>query len=291
VAGRIRTIKPEWLENERLAACSDTARVLSIALILVADDYGNGRAAEGYLIGQAWHSTDNLIEARDRIRRALAELVLAEFVVLYQANGQQYFHLPGWKRHQLVKHPSKPRVPAPNASDFTKSEAPPGTLLKSSGDSPEALTPDHDHDHDHDHDQEGDRDAPREVLRLEAGPGKKRGATKDMAIGAIAYLNQQLGTKYQPTSKATLKDFEEISKDGYTLEQARAVVDMKIREWRGDERMEKNLRPSTLFRPSNFRRYVTDAEGGMPAPRRDPLAPPLYDSDPYRPLGRKETAP
>jgi hypothetical protein len=45
MSGRIRTIKPEWLEDELLAAASDEARVLSVALILMADDYGRGRAS------------------------------------------------------------------------------------------------------------------------------------------------------------------------------------------------------------------------------------------------------
>ena len=51
---RIRSIKPEWLEDELLAQCSDAARVLSIALILLADDYGNGRAGALYLAGRVF---------------------------------------------------------------------------------------------------------------------------------------------------------------------------------------------------------------------------------------------
>jgi hypothetical protein len=42
---RIRSIKPEWLDDEKIAGASDEARVLSVALILMSDDYGRGRAA------------------------------------------------------------------------------------------------------------------------------------------------------------------------------------------------------------------------------------------------------
>ena len=42
---RIRTIKPEWLEDERLALASPPARVMSVALICMADDFGRGRRA------------------------------------------------------------------------------------------------------------------------------------------------------------------------------------------------------------------------------------------------------
>ncbi len=153
MAGRIRTLKPEWMENERLAASSDAARVLSVGLILIADDYGNGRAGEGYLIGQIWHATTDLDAARDRMREGLRSLASIGYLSLYKCNGQTYFTLHGWARHQLVKNPSKPRVPAPNGCEIILSQE---TLRKSYGDSPETLTPDHDHDPDLDHDPERD---------------------------------------------------------------------------------------------------------------------------------------
>ena len=109
MAGRIRTLKPEWLENERLAGCSSDARVLSIGLILLADDHGNGRGSLGYLAGQIWQTDPDLA----RVSRASRELLAIGFVKFYRANDQTFFSIPGWQRHQVVDRPSKPRVPVP----------------------------------------------------------------------------------------------------------------------------------------------------------------------------------
>ena len=72
MAGRIRTLKPEWLENESLGGCSDAARVLSAGLVLLADDFGNGRGAPGFLAGQVWPYRDP-VESRGRPERAAPE--------------------------------------------------------------------------------------------------------------------------------------------------------------------------------------------------------------------------
>lgn len=112
---RIRTIKPEWLEDESLATCSDTARMVSVALIVLADDYGNGRAHHLYLTSRIWPYTScDPRESLASISRALHELVAIGFVRLYEAKGQTYYNLTNWKRHQRIDRPSQPLVPAPN---------------------------------------------------------------------------------------------------------------------------------------------------------------------------------
>jgi len=115
----IRTVKPEWLEDERMAAASDAARVLSIGLILLADDHGRGRAAPAYIASKIWGYADDSRESREglgriaRARDALAELAAIEFVQLYSVDGQSYYAIRSWRRHQRVDHPGQPRVPLP----------------------------------------------------------------------------------------------------------------------------------------------------------------------------------
>jgi hypothetical protein len=122
VSGRIRTIKPEWLEDERLAAASDEARVLSVALILMADDHGRGRAATATIAAGAWRyqmERDDGVHAPEilaRASRAIRELVAIEFADLYEVNGQRYFAIRNWSKHQKVDRPSKPRVPVPETT-------------------------------------------------------------------------------------------------------------------------------------------------------------------------------
>lgn len=143
MAGRIRTLKPEWLENERLAAAGSDARVLSIALVLLADDHGNGRASIGYLAGQVWHAESSR-DPREVAEKALEALARIGYVALHCVEGQAYYSLPGWRRHQRVDKPGKPRVPGPDTPGASR------VSRESRGD----LAPDHDHDLDHDLDQD-----------------------------------------------------------------------------------------------------------------------------------------
>lgn len=121
MSGRIRTIKPEWLEDELLAAASDEARVLSVALILMADDYGRGRASAASIAAGAWRyqlEREDGEQAREtlaRASRALRELLAIRFVAVYEVAGQRYFEIRNWNRHQKVDRPSKPRIPEPPA--------------------------------------------------------------------------------------------------------------------------------------------------------------------------------
>lgn len=115
---RIRTVKPEWLDDEALVLASADARVLSIALILLADDYGNGRANVAVLSGRVFPG-----KVPETLANALAELAKARFVVLYEADGQRYFSIRNWSKHQKVDKPGKPQVPG--FTDFAKAiEAP-----------------------------------------------------------------------------------------------------------------------------------------------------------------------
>lgn len=109
MSGRIRSVKPEWLEDEALLGCSAEARVISIGLLLLADDYGNGRGSEVYLSSRIFP----LAESTETLANGVSELIKIHFVELYRLSGQTYFSIRNWKKHQKVDKPGKPRVPGP----------------------------------------------------------------------------------------------------------------------------------------------------------------------------------
>lgn len=111
MTGRIRSVKPSWIEDQKMASSPLEARVLSVALILLADDYGNGRAYRNQLAGQVF--PENLAKAPETLARAF-EALEGWFVELYSVDGQDYFHICNWEKHQRVDHPGKPAVPGPN---------------------------------------------------------------------------------------------------------------------------------------------------------------------------------
>jgi len=105
---RIRSVKPEWLEDERLGLASSDARVLSIALMLMADDEGRGRASPIMLGGQVF---PGLANPREVSAKALEELRALDFVALYEVDGQHYFEIRNWGRHQKIDHPTPSKLP------------------------------------------------------------------------------------------------------------------------------------------------------------------------------------
>jgi hypothetical protein len=107
MSGRIRTIKPEVLDDERAVSLSDGAWRMWISLRCVADDFGNGRFGHRYLGATIWQDT-----SRD-VSKERAELVAAGKVIAYVVDDQHYFHLVGWEREQRIDNRGKPRVPGP----------------------------------------------------------------------------------------------------------------------------------------------------------------------------------
>lgn len=113
---RIRSIKPEWLDDEKLAACSDGARVLSVAVILVADDHGCGRANPTWLAGIAWTYHEDPDRPR-RVAEFLRELDECGFIHTYTVRGQRYYEIVNWRKHQRCDNAGKRRVPGPDEAD------------------------------------------------------------------------------------------------------------------------------------------------------------------------------
>lgn len=107
-AGRIRSIKPETLDDEVAVALSDGAWRMWMSLRCVADDFGNCRFGERYLAATVWQDT-----ARD-IAKERDELVVAGKAKAYTVADQRYCHLEGWELEQRIDNAGKPRVPGPD---------------------------------------------------------------------------------------------------------------------------------------------------------------------------------
>lgn len=105
MAGRIRTIKPELLDDEVTGALSHEAFRAFVGAILLADDYGNLRAKASWFDGQVFWG------AAGDASVALGELASSGLIEMYEVNSQTYAHINGWEKHQRVDKPGKPRVP------------------------------------------------------------------------------------------------------------------------------------------------------------------------------------
>lgn len=73
----------------------------------------------------------------------------------------------------------------------------------------------------------------------------------------IGYLNERSGKHYRASTEATRRMIRARFLEGYTLDDFRHVIDVKVSQWLGTEQ-EKYLRPETLFRPSHFESYLNE---------------------------------
>ena len=139
MSGRIRSIKPELLEDVTTAGLSSDAFRLFIGCILAADDYGRLRSEPEQLYGLVFWKIPPLArpsrDPRESLEVLLRELQDARLLVPYVRDGQRYSQIRTWSKHQKVDHPGKSRIPAPSEEEM-------GTLARPSRDPRETLAPD-----------------------------------------------------------------------------------------------------------------------------------------------------
>lgn len=86
----------------------------------------------------------------------------------------------------------------------------------------------------------------------------KNGKNEQEVDIVISYLNDATGKSYRG-AKTDRSAISARLAEGYTIDDVKRVIDRKAKEWGSDPKMEKYLRPSTLFRPANFEGYVNES--------------------------------
>lgn len=71
----------------------------------------------------------------------------------------------------------------------------------------------------------------------------------------VEYLNIKTNSSYKHTAAATSKHIEARLNEKFTVDDFRAVIDVKCGEWMGNKDMEQYLRPQTLF-GTKFESYL-----------------------------------
>ena len=72
----------------------------------------------------------------------------------------------------------------------------------------------------------------------------------------IKYLNEKANTNYRPSTKNTQSFISARLKEGFTVEDFKKVIDVKVKSWIGTD-FEKYLRPATLF-GTKFENYLNE---------------------------------
>lgn len=100
---RIRCIKPEFWTSEQVVACSMQARLLFIGLWNFCDDAGVHPASPLRLKMEVLPG-DNC--SLGDIKKWIDELITNNLIREYVVDGQSYWIITGWKKHQRIEKPT-----------------------------------------------------------------------------------------------------------------------------------------------------------------------------------------
>ena len=107
---RKRMIDPSFWRDEKIAQCTHIERLLFIGLWNFSEDSGVGRA-NPLLIKADVFPYDTLREAD--IQKSLVKLASLGLILLYEIDGQQYYFITNFAKHQTINRPSKCSLPTP----------------------------------------------------------------------------------------------------------------------------------------------------------------------------------
>jgi hypothetical protein len=106
---RIRTIKPEFCVSEQIAECSTSARLVFALMWMFCDDQGIHPAKAKTLRGEIFPLDESITTAH--VVEWVGELLAADLLREYEVNGERFWIVTGWKKHQKIDKPSRKHPP------------------------------------------------------------------------------------------------------------------------------------------------------------------------------------
>lgn len=74
----------------------------------------------------------------------------------------------------------------------------------------------------------------------------------------IQMFNELTGSRYSDKTKSNREHINARLEEGRTMEEIRAVILDRIKKWGNDPKMKQYIRPSTIFIPANFDKYLNE---------------------------------
>ena len=104
-------IKPEFWDDEKLSKISRDARLIFIGLWNHSDDYGVVKGNAVWLKNHILPYEDSL--SIQKFSGWLSELEKGGWIIKFDADGESYYFIRNFLRHQSINRPSKQRNPTP----------------------------------------------------------------------------------------------------------------------------------------------------------------------------------
>lgn len=181
----------------------------------------------------------------------LALRTLEQFGMI-EINDDHTICISNWEKHQNIEGLDKIREQNRLRKQKERERK---KLLGTSQDSHVTVTQNHATDIDKEKEEEVDKEKEKE----------KEIPFKDI----ISYLNDKTSSNYKPSTKKTKDLIRARWNEGFTLDDFKHVIDVKVQEWLNNREMNKYLRPETLF-GTKFESYLNQ-KGGKPG-GKDPNA-------------------
>ena len=242
-----RIIKESIRTSDSINELSWFEECLFYRLIVSCDDFGRFDGRPAIIKGTCFPLKENVTVKT--IKDALNKLATAELVNLYTVDGKPYLSLPTWEQHQ-TRRASKSKYPNPDDGEMISSE---NNCMQMNADA---------------HVFEFDiRNSINDNNNMSSRTSPDR--SEYPYTDVIDYHNLKAGTAFRSTSKDTQKHIRAIIDEGYTLEDFKRVIDVKVSQWgkeprSGEKDMRVYLRPSTLF-GTKFEGYLQEKPAGANA--------------------------
>lgn len=227
-----------------MAKLSWPAEVLYRRVMSVVDDFGRFTAHPTLLRAACYPLQLEKVSDAD-VGKWLLETEKAGLVSVYPASdGKRYLELRDF-RQQIRSKTSKWPPPDEQLQSVCTADA---KQLLSKREANVYLDVDGDVDGDEGKTLSGKNpDAPSlEVSKLNGNGHQAR--------EILDYLNRCTGHRYEPV-KANLELIAARLKEGFTPLRLKQIVQFKVSQWEGDEKMSPYLRPATLFNRTKFAQY------------------------------------
>jgi len=233
---KARLLNKVVLTSQKINKISEGAENFYYRILLLVDDYGRYYADLDILKSHAYPKRK---KNADIIRKRLNELINIKLLRKYKDGKEEYLELNQFEKYQRFRKDINRSQLFPIPKRFYRGHVThPSTSVTSRK-----------------------RDVTDVNRNRNRNNNKNINRNRNEREAIIAYLNERTGKNFDHNSKITTELINGRLSEGRSLDDFKYVIEVKVEQWLNDSEMDKFLRPSTLFRSSNFESYLNEKIG------------------------------
>lgn len=242
---RSRLVRYEFFTDESVASLDYLTRLLFIGLWTLTDREGRLEYKPREIRAQLM-SYEEDIKTTDVVKM-LTKLEEAGMIIRYSVEGVEFAWMPNFTKHQSFHRNESPScIPVPPEDILTRSLLEPCKTLT-----------------------RAQQESSGNNNNRNSNKGNNKNKIPEIVTLVLDDLNLVLGSNYKDTTGPYQLMILKREKEGFTLEDFKAVHRGQYKEWAHDPKMSKYLTPATLYRIGHFPKYVENARRPEPVQLSD----------------------